>query len=234
MTSRSSMLIGVLAGLMAALVLSAAASASAVRHDIFQSAAEGRLDSAPVTLNGQIATTPAGHVLTAAQIRSAARRGHARARVAETFKCSEQGFWYSTYNNRFISTELGYSGAEYAMLRARAETVGPWELYQLCKSNETGLWSIWSNAALRWVTAEIGDPGEMYGMLAAQGTGVSHWERFTGPEPANDKCDLKSNENGLWVSAEFGYTGNWYGMLRARSSTVGEWEKFECYFPPEQ
>jgi hypothetical protein len=32
-------------------------------------------------------------------------------------------------NNKFVSTELGYTGSYYAMLRARANEWGPWETY---------------------------------------------------------------------------------------------------------
>jgi hypothetical protein len=32
-------------------------------------------------------------------------------------------------NLNYVSAELGYTGANYAMLRARAATAGPWEKY---------------------------------------------------------------------------------------------------------
>jgi hypothetical protein len=66
----------------------------------------------------------------------------------DTYKCTEPGYLWSYYNGLFVSTELGYSGNQWAMLRAHATSVGPWEVYQLCQSNEKGTWSLWSNAAL--------------------------------------------------------------------------------------
>lgn len=36
----------------------------------------------------------------------------------------------SCANGRFVSTELGYSGSSYGMLRARATAIGPWEEYK--------------------------------------------------------------------------------------------------------
>jgi hypothetical protein len=35
----------------------------------------------------------------------------------------------SQANNDFVSTEIGYSGGLYAMLRAGATAIGPWEQY---------------------------------------------------------------------------------------------------------
>ena len=37
----------------------------------------------------------------------------------------------SNANNDYVSTELGYGGSSYAMLRARAAQVGPWEQYSI-------------------------------------------------------------------------------------------------------
>ena len=41
------------------------------------------------------------------------------------------GFWFiqSDANNLYVSAELGYTGGNYGMLRARATSIGPWEQY---------------------------------------------------------------------------------------------------------
>jgi hypothetical protein len=38
---------------------------------------------------------------------------------------------YSTANSRYVSAELGYTGGDQGMLRARATEIGPWEQYVL-------------------------------------------------------------------------------------------------------
>jgi hypothetical protein len=146
----------------------------------------------------------------------------------DTFACTESTYIRSWFNERDVSTELGYTGNQYAMLRARAEKVGPWESFQWCQSREQpGYWSRWSNGAERWVSVELGYSGGEYAMLRARATGIGPWERFYEPYcPDGVHCSFKSTANNLWVSGEFGYSGSNYGMLRARSSAIGPWEQF--------
>jgi hypothetical protein len=149
-------------------------------------------------------------------------------KALDTYRCTQATYIRSWYNERYVSTELGYSGNQYAMLRARAEKVGPWESFQWCQSSEhPGYWSLWSLGAERWVSVELGYTGGEYAMLRARATGVGPWERFYEPYcPDGTHCSFKSTADDLYVSGEFGYTGNNYGMLRARSSTIGPWEQF--------
>jgi hypothetical protein len=48
---------------------------------------------------------------------------------ADSFTCHDQEYLNSSANADYVSAELGYNGADYAMLRSRASTAGPWEKY---------------------------------------------------------------------------------------------------------
>ncbi len=145
------------------------------------------------------------------------------------WECTGEGWIRSAYNGLYVSTEVGYSGAEKGMLRARSTSVGPWERYQICWKEGGGgpTDAIWSDGAAKFVTAEIGPEAVVYGMLRARANSVGAWEEFSilgGPKM------LINAANGLWVSAEFGWSGNWYGMLRARAASIGEWEEYNSSF----
>ncbi|GLZ79850.1 hypothetical protein Afil01_46570 [Actinorhabdospora filicis] len=134
---------------------------------------------------------------------------------------------YSTANNRWISAELGYSGGDYAMLRARATAVGPWERYVVCRDPGTGVTDISSMANGLYVSAELGYSGGDYGMLRARASVRGPWEIFyTSSAPGGGRLVITSQANGLYVSAELGYSGGDYGMLRARASALGPWELY--------
>jgi len=136
-------------------------------------------------------------------------------------ECGGQGYIQSKYNGLYVSTEVGWTGPDKAMLRARATSVGPWELYQICGySGEPR--AIWSNGAVKFVSTELGYTGEEYAMLRARNNYIGPWEEygFIGT------TFFFSQANGRWVSAEFGYGGNHYGMLRARALGVGAWEEY--------
>jgi hypothetical protein len=83
----------------------------------------------------------------------------------------------SLANGRWVSAELGYGGGKYAMLRARATSIGPWETFNA----GYGLRNIknW-----RWVTAELGYTGSYYGMLRARGDHYGAWEHFSNSGPS--------------------------------------------------
>ena len=64
----------------------------------------------------------------------------------------------SDANSNWVSAELAYWGDGYAMLRARASSIGAWEQYSLvCNTN--GSLSIRSNANGLYVSAELGYGG---------------------------------------------------------------------------
>jgi hypothetical protein len=133
---------------------------------------------------------------------------------------------HSLANNLFVSAELGYSGGNSAMLRARASVVGPWELYQLCNFVNTTTWFIVSQANGLAVSAELGYSGGNYGMLRARASVIGPWEQFAVHDNGDGSVSVLSLANNMWVSAELGYGGGSYGMLRARASAIGPWERF--------
>ena len=144
-----------------------------------------------------------------------------------------QGF-KSEANDRYVVAQLDYGIAYprhnlYAMLRAHATGVGPWEKFQFCYDKRTNFWSILSDANGRWAVTQLDYPGlvDKY-MLRANATGIGLWEqyrifRITG---GNGAFEIKSAASDRYGAAELGFKGKDYGMLRARSDKVGAWEKF--------
>jgi hypothetical protein len=152
------------------------------------------------------------------------------ARTSAISGCTEEGFMWSADTGLYVSTELGYGEPDWAVLRARASSVGAWELYQVCQYQSAQ--EIWSDAAERWVTAEDGRSGNDYGMLKASSTGIGVLQRFYFTDYYNGGAlpmAFKSLYNGRWVSDEEGFTGIWYGMLRARAEAIGPWENWDTY-----
>lgn len=131
---------------------------------------------------------------------------------------------HSLANNKYVSAELAYTGGNLGMLRARASSVGPWELFTECYYS-SGYYTLSSDENGLFVTAELGNTGSNYAMLRARATVVGPWEKFD-INCFVSSCTIKSLANGLYVSAELGYTGNNYAMLRARAGTPGSWETF--------
>jgi hypothetical protein len=150
-----------------------------------------------------------------------------------------QGF-KSEANSRYVAAELGYGPWKYprrdlyGMLRARADTVGPWERYQFCSLDGFGLrWSIFTNANGRWASTEINYGGPDRNMLRARATSIGPWEQYRiyciDPEDRPGAFAIYSTASDRYVAAELGYKGDDYGMLRARSSDVGAWEAFSRF-----
>ena len=130
-----------------------------------------------------------------------------------------------------VSVELGYSGSEYGMLRARSGSPGPWEKIDVLQLNSTDV-ALRSRANNLYVSAEIGygTSNPLYGMLRARSSSIGAWETFSIghiAESTHGSYQLVA-VNDMYVSAEVGYgTSNpLYGMLRARSSSLGTWEKY--------
>lgn len=132
------------------------------------------------------------------------------------------GWLQSVANGKYVAAELNYTGAGYAELRARSNTVGPWERFELCwnvNNNPLEL-AIRSLANGRWVSAELQYTGPLYGMLRARADRIGPWETYNGG------FGLRNKANWKFVSAELQYTGIRYGMLRARANSYGPWEQF--------
>lgn len=144
--------------------------------------------------------------------------------------CTDDEEIVSLANSLIVSTELGYGGDDYGMLRARASSQGPWErfgVFPLDPNNvDRNQWYIQAKATGLFVSAEIGDAGTRYGMLRARASQIGQWENFALTNLGGSRYAIQSYANGLYVSAELGYGGGYYGMLRARASVVGQWELF--------
>ncbi len=84
----------------------------------------------------------------------------------------------SLANGLFVSTEIGYTGNEYGMLRARASAIGAWEQYQLVSVESSGFWAIKSLANGLYVSAELGYAGIEQAMLRARAYSVGAWEQY--------------------------------------------------------
>jgi hypothetical protein len=159
----------------------------------------------------------------------------------------------SRANGRFVSTELGYKGSNYGMLRARATVAGPWEQFQICTIdhglNQGVSYVLKSLANGRFVVDHRAYPGFRAGELTATATSLAT------VTPANasreqvwmDELDHKVPMNVAimatgpgnttlpksalrWVSAELFDAGGYYGMLRARAGVIGPWETFAVRF----
>lgn len=130
--------------------------------------------------------------------------------------------------DRFVSAELGYSGGDNAMLRARATEIGPWELFDLCFDSTTGTTIIRSEANGLLVSAEFGYTGGDNGMMRARAAAVGPWERFRLSIHSDAGFyTIENAGNSILVSAEFAYGGGDNGMLRDRASAIGPWEQFD-------
>jgi hypothetical protein len=147
----------------------------------------------------------------------------------QTIDCWENVWLFADANDRFVSAELSYPGPDFAMLRARATVVGPWELFDLCRERETGRTLMYSDANLLYVTAELGSTytGNRASMLRARADVVGSWQQFTTTAgPGGNYVCIRSLANSRYVSAETGLVGNYYGMLRARHTACSTLQTF--------
>ncbi len=102
---------------------------------------------------------------------------------ADAVSCYDQQSIESAQNLDWVSAELGYTGANYAMLRARATAIGPWEKFTLfCHLLPFGpqfaYLVIQSQANASYVSAELGYTGGSYAMLRARATAISNTELY--------------------------------------------------------
>lgn len=147
---------------------------------------------------------------------------------ADTIDCFVNVSIQSNENGHFVSEEQGYTGANAHMLRARATSVGPWELYGECRDINTFVTDIYSQEDNLYVSEEQGYTGANKYELRARASSVGPYETwYTAVDPCNG-CDVLfvSGENANYVSEEQGYTGYNQYELRARAATAGPWESF--------
>jgi hypothetical protein len=139
----------------------------------------------------------------------------------------------NTENGEWVSAELGYTGNDKYMLRARTPSnPDGWEQFQFC--SQSGYWIIWSSAAAYFTSTEIGFTGGRYAMLRARAIQIGAWEKYAidciGPTPSRDFVII-ADANSKFVSTELGYTGSYYAMLRARRDQSDGWGPWETYWP---
>ncbi|HWS37272.1 MAG TPA: hypothetical protein VN408_31645 [Actinoplanes sp.] len=132
----------------------------------------------------------------------------------------------STANGRYVSAEIGWSGALYGALRARATTVGKWEKFIVCRDPDTGITNLKAQANDNFVSAELDYAGARYGMLRAQADTVKGWERFYSNGAPGGQFSFYTRDTRRWISAETTFTGDLTGVLRARAASVGAEETF--------
>ncbi|TDC81665.1 hypothetical protein E1193_14220 [Micromonospora sp. KC606] len=180
--------------LLAAPLIAASPAQAGVTPDVLSGMSAERMEqvgsvAALCRSNVAIRSTGNGRFVSADLDRDPNERGMLRASWASTIGpwelftvCFDYTWWsgpmtlYSQANGQFVAAELNYGGPSYAMLRARASQVGPWERFIL--NNTFNTFSIQSEASGLFVTAEIGYSGSSNGMLRARSGSVGAWEKF--------------------------------------------------------
>jgi hypothetical protein len=146
-----------------------------------------------------------------------ADRVRAEARVNALAQTCYIVYLYNVGLGRYVSAELDYSGSSYAMLRARATAVGPYERFNYCWDS-AGFAAFQSRANGKWVAAEMDNVGSSYAMLRARSNSIGNWEKFTYVNE-NGNFYFQSLSNSRWWRAESLYSGSSYGMVRAANTS---------------
>jgi len=152
--------------------------------------------------------------------------------------CSKIVIW-SRGAGRYVSAEVGYTGSNYGMLRARASTIGAWERFEICQNfgsvpGGAIFWtSLKSLANNRYVSADWNQSGSLDGMLrAGWATSIGPWEQFQWDTGNVGDAEILSLSSMYYVSAELSPTYPHFQMLRARATQLGSWERFDAYAAP--
>jgi hypothetical protein len=213
------------------LQLSRAAAALAATTVVLASAIAGlapAASAAPAAPHVDLAALAAAVPIPASQAVAQFEAGKAAAKAAGRAASDECRSVYFKSGRFYVSAEFGWDGHGGGMLRARSETLGPWEIFEMCPYD--GYWLIASlgdpqPGRVPYVATEKEYSGDDKGMLRARSEAIGTWEQYTvvtGP----DWVALKARANDRYVSVERQWTGDRFGMLRARSATIGPWEKF--------
>ena len=138
----------------------------------------------------------------------------------------------SKENGKYVSVEMNYTGSNYGMLRARADSIGGWERFLLCQYATVIIGApiyfttLKSAANGKFVAAEWGYSGLQNGMLRARSSSLGPWEKFQ-IDSGHNPCAFMTLTVMKYTSTEVNRTGIEYAMLRARSDVWGPWEKYE-------
>ncbi|GGK28636.1 hypothetical protein GCM10010124_21670 [Pilimelia terevasa] len=84
----------------------------------------------------------------------------------------------SIANDKYLSAELGATGIDYGMVRARGERIGPWEKFDIDCDGDEGPCYLKSLANNRYLSVEEGHSGTRKNMLRARSATKGEWERF--------------------------------------------------------
>jgi hypothetical protein len=136
--------------------------------------------------------------------------GVARPATHTTFNCTIG----LPLNARYVSTEVGYTGTNYGMLRARAPSVSSWGQRFVCIAVGTNQWVLRSRANGRYVTPEYDYASPNKGMLRARATSIRPKQKFTMIKLyGNCACYALRASNGKVVTTDVGRSGEYAGML---------------------
>jgi len=86
------------------------------------------------------------------------------------------------YNGLYVTAELGRTGVDYGMLRARNADVSTWEKFRIDRwGPNPNMYTIRSNVTGKYVSTEMGYTGGRHAMLRARATEVGNWEKYIIP-----------------------------------------------------
>jgi len=206
--------------------LSRAVAALSATAAVLASAIAGLAPAANAAPRTPQFTLAAGAPISVPEAIAQFKAGKAAAKAAGLAVSVECRAVYLKSGKFFVSAEYGWDGHGGGMLRARSETLGPWEVFGLCPYD--GYWLIHSPEKDLFVATEKDYSGNDKGMLRARTLpeAIGTWEQYTIDVLQSGDYTIKARANGNYVTVERQWTGDRFGMLRARSSSVGPWEKF--------
>lgn len=144
--------------------------------------------------------------------------------------CRQHVRIWSIDRDLYVSVELQAGEAFPGMLRARAKTAGPWEMFTMCNDGLNRI-TLKSEANGLFVAVEHDYPGIYRDMLRARTPAdrIGGWERFI-LEDYGDVVAFRTDRN-QYVTSEQGFPDSApeYGMLRGNRDVLGPWEYFQYY-----
>jgi hypothetical protein len=150
------------------------------------------------------------------------------ASAQDVVSCAKVSF-QSIANGKYVTAELGKVGTHYGMLRARATSVGPWELFKLCYHTDGGWFHIESWENKLFVRVHDFAEGRYQWMLTASASSLSGAATFYRDTGSVGWSAFRYSATFKWVSTELSpqtYPPDELGMLRARANAIGPWEQF--------
>jgi hypothetical protein len=121
--------------------------------------------------------------------------------------------------NTYVTVDINNTGNHWAQLVARATTIGPKELFEVCKVDAGGgssYWTIRAEVNNMYVSADWGYTGADAGLLRARSAVVGPWEQFTLPSWSQPGSFYAITYPLQWVMDTA--PANVYGVMRARSA----------------